>query len=107
MASVRPLVGRSILVIEDEPLIALDVAECFRQAGASVLTAFNLRDGLHLAGDADLSAAVVDSGLGDGEGTAVYERLNEHGIPFVLHSRYSHVWAHRVMATCMKPAARA
>jgi DNA-binding response OmpR family regulator len=60
MASVRSLVGRSILVIEDEPLIALDVGECFRRAGAFVLAAFNLRDGLRLAGDADLSAAVVD-----------------------------------------------
>jgi DNA-binding response OmpR family regulator len=70
-----PLRGRSILVVEDEPLIAFDIVECFRKAGASVLTAHNLRDGLCLAGHPDLSAAVVDFGLSDGDGTALCERL--------------------------------
>jgi DNA-binding response OmpR family regulator len=92
-------------VIEDEPLIALDVGECFRRAGAFVLTVFNLRNGLRLAGDADLSAAVVDFVLSDGEGTAVCERLNERGIAFVLHSGYSHVHeACRVGVVVPKPA---
>jgi DNA-binding response OmpR family regulator len=90
MAS-TPLTGHSILVLEDEPLIALDIANCFRKAGASVLSAHNLCDGLRLAGHPDLSAAIVDFGLNDGDGTAVCERLNELGIPFVLHSGYSHV----------------
>jgi hypothetical protein len=31
---------------EGEPLIALDITDGFRQAGASVLSAHNLRDGL-------------------------------------------------------------
>jgi hypothetical protein len=41
------LKGRSILVVEDQPLIALNIIEGFRNAGASVLSARNLRDGLH------------------------------------------------------------
>ena len=32
-----PLAGRSVLIVEDEPLIALDIAEGFRRAGASSL----------------------------------------------------------------------
>jgi len=85
-----PLRGRSILVVEDEPLIALDIVDCFRQAGASVYSAQNLRDGLRLAHHPDLSAAVVDFGLGDGDGAGLCELLKERGVPFVLHTGYSH-----------------
>jgi DNA-binding response OmpR family regulator len=86
-----PLRGRSILIVEDEPLIALDIAEGFRTAGASVLCAHNLRDGLRLAGHPGLSAAVLDFGLSDGDGTELCERLNERRIPFVLHTGYPRI----------------
>jgi DNA-binding response OmpR family regulator len=85
-----PLAGRSILIVEDEPLIALDIAEGFRRAGASVLSAHNLQDGLRLAGHPDLSAAVLDFGLRDVEGTALCARLKDRQIPFVLHTGYQH-----------------
>ena len=83
--------GHSVLIVEDEPLIALDIVDCFRRAGASVLAAQTLADGLRLAGLPELSAAVVDFGLSDGDGTALCEQLRARGIPFVLHSGYSHV----------------
>jgi DNA-binding response OmpR family regulator len=89
MASVQSLKGRLILVLEDEPLLALDIGDCFRGAGASVFTAHKLEDGMRLATHPDLSAAVLDFGLSDGESTALCERLNDRGIPFVLHSGYS------------------
>ena len=84
-----PLRGRSILVVEDEPLIALHIADCFRQAGAAVYSAHNLQDGLRLAGHPDLCAAIVDFGLGDGNGVGLCEHLRERGIPFVLHTGYT------------------
>ena len=86
-----PLAGRSILIVEDEPLIALDIAEGFQNAGASVFSAHNLQDGLRLAGHPDLSAAVVDFGLRDCESTALCERLKQRSIPFVLHTGYQHL----------------
>ena len=91
MGSAGALTGHSILVVEDEPLIALDIAQGIRAAGAAVFTAHNLVDGLRLAGHADLSAAVLDFGLSDGDGTALCDRLKERGVPFVLHTGYSHV----------------
>ena len=105
------LSGRSILIVEDEPLIALDIVENFRNAGASVMAAHRLSDGLRLAGHPDLSAAVVDLGLSDGEGTALCERLKERGIPFVLHSGYQHAGEAcpadvLVGKTCGPPTAR-
>jgi DNA-binding response OmpR family regulator len=100
------LSGRSILVVEDEPLIALDIVENFRNAGASVIAAHRLSDGLRLAGHPDLSAAVVDFGLSDGEGKALCARLKERGIPFVLHTGYPHAGeACPADALVAKPAA--
>jgi CheY-like chemotaxis protein len=37
-----------------------------------------------------LSAAIMDFGLGDGDGDTLCARLNRRGIPYVLHSGYSH-----------------
>jgi DNA-binding response OmpR family regulator len=106
VASSLPLSGRSVLVVEDEPLIALDIADGLRTAGASVYCAHNLRDGLRLAMHPDLAAAVVDFGLSDGEGTALCEKLHERGVPFVLHSGYKHVSeACRSGTVVPKPAA--
>ena len=73
--------GRSILIVEDEPLIALDIVDCFRQAGASVYSAQNLRDGLRLVHHPDLR---------DGDGAGLCDLLKQRGVPFVLHTGYSH-----------------
>lgn len=100
------LAGQTILVVEDEPLIALDIVEQFKAAGALVHTAHSVRDGMRLADHPDLSAAVLDFGLSDGEGSALCERLSERHVPFVLHTGYSHV--HEVCRSGLlvpKPAA--
>jgi DNA-binding response OmpR family regulator len=85
------LTGHSILVVEDEPLIAMDIAGGLRKAGALVMTAHTLCDGLRLAGHPDVSAAVIDFRLHDHHGTALCECLNERGVPFVLHTGYTHI----------------
>jgi PAS domain S-box-containing protein len=58
VAGAKPLAGRSILVVEDEGLIAPDIVDRLRGAGASVLTAASLDEGLRLARRPDPSAAV-------------------------------------------------
>jgi DNA-binding response OmpR family regulator len=83
------LAGRTVLLVEDEPLIALDICESLHDAGASVLSAHTLSAGLHLAGHPDLSVAVIDYRLGDGDGTAICDRLKQRDVPFVLHSGYA------------------
>ena len=84
------LFGRSILIVEDEALIALDIALEFEKAGAFVLTARSLAEATDLVEHDGLAAAVLDFGLGDGDAEALCVRLNGRGIPFVLHSGYSH-----------------
>jgi CheY-like chemotaxis protein len=57
------LSGRSILIAEDEPLIALDIAEAFKDAGAAMVIASTLHHALMLVEHDDLSAAVLDHSL--------------------------------------------
>jgi DNA-binding response OmpR family regulator len=85
----RPLVGRSILIVEDEPLIALDVAEALISAGARVVTAGTLQEALSAAEEPNLSAAILDHGLKDGDSSQVCTRLMERNIPFVIYSGFS------------------
>jgi DNA-binding response OmpR family regulator len=84
------LVGRTILIVEDEPLIALDIATTIQTAGAVTLPARSLSEAMRLVENSELSAAVLDFGLGDGHADPVCSRLNERGIPFILHSGYAH-----------------
>jgi DNA-binding response OmpR family regulator len=87
----RPLVGRLILIVEDEPLVAFDVACGLEAAGARVLIARALADALAKADEPGLSAAVLDHGLREGDTSEVCEKLKERGIPFVLYSGYSNI----------------
>jgi DNA-binding response OmpR family regulator len=93
----RPLVGRSILIVEDELLVALDVARSLEAAGARVLMARKLAEALSKAEDPDLSAAVLDHGLREGNTSQVCEKLKARDIPFVLYSGYS-----RIHGACSK-----
>lgn len=52
--------GRVILIVEDEPLVALDVIKALRDAGARVLSAGYVEFGLYTTENPDLSAAVID-----------------------------------------------
>src|SRR5262245_34153483 len=80
----RFLAGRSILIVEDEPLIALEVHAAFSAAGASIVSAAGSREAVRMISLPDLSAAVVDINLGRGEDcSAVCKRLSDRRIPFV------------------------
>jgi CheY-like chemotaxis protein len=81
----RALSGRSILIVEDEPLIALEVHAAFSAAGASIVAAGCSSEAMQMINSPGLSAAVVDIDLGRGEDcSAVCKRLSERSIPFVF-----------------------
>jgi DNA-binding response OmpR family regulator len=88
------LAGRAVLVVEDEPLIALDITESLQHAGADVLTARTLKEGLRLAEHPQLSAAILDYALGGNYAAALCERLKARDIPFVLYSGYADALDH-------------
>jgi putative ABC transport system substrate-binding protein len=80
------LVGRSILVVEDEPLVCLDLTERLQRAGAIIFAASHLNNALSLAAHPDLSAGVLDFDLGNADSTAVCWKLVDRRIPFIFHT---------------------
>jgi len=83
--------GRSILVVEDEILIAMDIAQAFESAGANVTTTTTVRHALILVEHDGLSAAIMDHALNDGDSTQLCARLKERGIPCVSYSGFDPV----------------
>jgi CheY-like chemotaxis protein len=81
----------SILIVEDEPLIALDLETFLHGAGAKVLSARSLDRALQLVDHAGLSAAVLDCKLAGGDCEPVCARLLERGIPFLIYSGHPEV----------------
>lgn len=88
----RPsLEGRSLLVVEDQPLIAMDITQAFEATGAAVTTTNTLKHALLLVEHDGLSGAILDHALGDGDSSQLCERLTERRIPFMIYSGYPHV----------------
>lgn len=78
--------GQCILIVEDQPIIAMDLEFAFGQAGATVSIASSLRDAMRLVELPTLAAAVVDFGLGESDARELLDRLNARSLPFILHS---------------------
>jgi DNA-binding response OmpR family regulator len=80
--------GRSILVVEDELLIAMDIAAALEKAGAHATITTTVRHALILVEHDGLSGAIMDHGLSDGDSTNLCARLKERGIPYISYSGY-------------------
>jgi DNA-binding response OmpR family regulator len=91
------LAGRPILIVEDEPFIALDIANRFETAGAVVMTALSHDRALELLEGYDWAGAVVDYGLDGRDGSQVCERLHKRAVPLVIYTGFD-----EVTGTCAK-----
>ena len=78
--------GRSILVVEDELLIGMDIRSALEEAGAHVTSTTTVRHALMLAEDDGLAGAIMDHALKDGDSTELCARLIAQGIPYVSYS---------------------
>ena len=89
----RPtLDGRSILIVEDEPLIVMGITKAFEGTGAELTTQTNtLRHALILVEHDGLSGAILDHALGDDDSSLLCTRLKERGIPFMIYSGFDTV----------------
>jgi DNA-binding response OmpR family regulator len=83
--------GRSILVVENELLIAMDVVQALEEAGANATMTTTVRHAFILVEHDGLSAAIMDHGLADGDSTELCARLKERGIPYLSYSGYDPV----------------
>ena len=82
------LAGRSILVVDDEILIVMDILQAFENTGAEVTSTSTLAHAMLLVEHDGLSGAIVDHGLLDGNSSKLRTRLKARGIPFLVYSGY-------------------
>lgn len=81
--------AKSVLVIEDHFLIAIDTEQALRKSGAvDVRLASSVRDALQMLSDFVPDVAVLDFVLGDGTAVDVARALTELQVPFVFATGY-------------------
>ena len=79
-----------ILIVEDDPFIALDLADQLRSAGFGVIgPAHNVKTALDKLGREPCDVGVIDVHLGRETSEPVAMFLAERSIPFVTLSGYS------------------
>ncbi|TGQ27677.1 MULTISPECIES: response regulator [unclassified Mesorhizobium] len=84
-----PLQGRRVLVVEDEYLIAAELAEAITEAGGRVIgPVANPEDASRKIASEDVECATVDIKLGAAATFTVAAELKAHGIPFIFVTGY-------------------
>jgi DNA-binding response OmpR family regulator len=90
VAAAVALAGRRILVVEDEPMIALATATALAETGCTVVgPARTLAQALRLAKDEQLDAAVLDRNLGGYYSDSVAVQLRDRDVPFAVVTGYA------------------
>jgi len=78
-----------VLVVEDEPLIALDVADLLRDSGCNVAGPFrSVSAALDSMAQECPAAAVLDVNLGAETAVPIADALSAKGVPFVWLTGY-------------------
>jgi len=99
------LVGWSVLVVEDESLIALGLKELFEAEGANVYVASTPTEALRIADEVVLSAAVLDFGSRGDANAPLCQTLRAYKIPFMYYTGYDDLKERTVGAPVVtKPA---
>jgi len=76
---------RSILIVEDEPLIAMMLEDFLSELGHQIVaTCDNVADALKHVEAGGFDVAIIDVSLLDGQVWPVADRLAAKGMPFVL-----------------------
>jgi DNA-binding response OmpR family regulator len=83
------LAGRVILLLEDEPLVGLEIADTLGACGAHVVSACRVADAITSVDRHQISAAVLDIKLGGDDCALLCEHLLQRQIPFVFYSGYA------------------
>ncbi len=79
--------GAPILIVEDEPFIAMDLADAVRAAGGSVIgPVTTVREGLALVRDAPVAGAILDCHLKDRDVSPLAQVLLGIGTPLVVYT---------------------
>ncbi len=84
-----PLQGKRILVVEDEPLVGLEVSSDLAAAGCDVIgPASNLTSARRLIDEVEFDAALLDANLAGDPVDEIAAKLAQRGIPFAFATGY-------------------
>lgn len=104
----QPLDGVTVLVVEDEAMIAMAIEDELAAAGAQeVQIAMSLREAEAFLDNTVFSVAVLDVRLSDGRSYGIAKQLFAKGVPVVVHSGHADLFDHedfRPALFCEKPA---
>jgi len=81
------LVGRTILIVEEQPLIALDVRMALKGEGAQAVCA-TVHDAPAAIEDRTFAAAVLDLRPGCSDHRPIARKLRKRGVPFLFYSTH-------------------
>lgn len=87
--STRPLANYCILIVEDDPIIGLDLWETLEVAGATVVgPAHDVVGALALLERSSVDAAVLDNLILGGDSRPIADLLSQRGITFLFHTSH-------------------
>ena len=90
------LAGIRVLLVEDEPIVAMGIADQLVEAGAIIVGPFRTaRTAIKALQAIPIDVAVVDFVLADGESRPVQDALEEKDVPFVVLTAYPPVTVRR------------
>src|SRR5215469_2491681 len=100
--------GHTILIVEDDPLIRLELTNLFESVGAQVIGARTGEEALKAIGEFRICAALLDYGLQEDNAAQLCRRLLECQIPYMFYTGYpdlEQIYPHAVIVE--KPASGA
>lgn len=84
-----PIAGHRVMIVEDEALVAMVVADAVTELGFSVIGPFSRpADAIAAMKDREIDAAILDVNLGGEMVYPVAEKLVERGVPIVFVTGY-------------------
>jgi AmiR/NasT family two-component response regulator len=88
--------GWKVLVVEDEPLEAMDYCDRLSEAGAEVVGPFgSVADAIDCARSAPIDVALLDYALADQNSEKLQSTLEGRHIPFIVLTGYPRVLVRR------------
>jgi DNA-binding NtrC family response regulator len=77
---------KRILVVEDEPLISMDIETMLTELGHEVISTPSVKETLDVLEAISFDLAILDYKVSDGDTTALATDMKRRGLPFIVCS---------------------
>ena len=88
MGSESPLTERSVLIVEDDPLIRLELIDLFQSVGARAIAASTCDQAVEATAQYHICAALLDYMVGEDSVAQLCRELSEYQIPYMFYTGY-------------------